>query len=177
MKMLSELKKLEKKVALSPVHKILLTTDGSITRILEALSGEEVKVETGTQRIINANKSIAKLLNINEGEDVNYRVVNLKNSKKTLVHAISYTPIKRLKNEFKEDIMKRDLPIGKIMSKLKIEARREINYFEITKASKKLANIFKIPINSLLLKRNYNIINQGKIMINITEIFPYEEFK
>lgn len=77
--MLSELKKLEKKVALSPVHKILLTTDGSITRILEALSGEEAKVETEVQRIIKANKSIAKLLNINEGEDVNYRVVNFKN--------------------------------------------------------------------------------------------------
>jgi len=175
--MIEELKELERKTYLSPVHKILLTTDGSITRILETLSGEKIEVETQVQRVIEASSEIAELLNISKNDEVNYRVVNLRTSKRILVHAFSYTPLKRIKKEFREDIMKRDLPIGKIMTKLKIESRREINYFDIIMANEKFARIFKIPLISPLLKRNYNIINQGKVMINITEIFPYEEFK
>lgn len=65
--MIRELKELGKKAKLSPIHKILLTTDGSITRVLEALEGEEVQVKTERQEIIKANSSIAKLLKIAVG--------------------------------------------------------------------------------------------------------------
>lgn len=175
--MIRELRELNKKAKLSPIHKILLTTDGSITRILEALEGEEIQVKTERQEIIKANSNIAKLLKIAVGEEVNYRAVNLQNSKGMLIHAISYAPLKRLKDEFRDEIMKEDTPIGKIMAKLKIEGRREIRGFEIIKANERLSRLFKIPLNSKLLKRNYDIIHRNKILINITEIFPYEVFK
>ncbi|MDI6654763.1 MAG: chorismate pyruvate-lyase family protein [Candidatus Hydrothermarchaeota archaeon] len=166
-----------KEIALSPVQKILLTTDGSITRILKALRGEEIKVETEKQEVIKADRKIARLLKINEGDEVNYRVVNLKDSNGVLIHAISYAPLRRLKKEFREDIMRRDVPIGRILAKLKIEARREIRNFGSMKADRKLSKLFGIPINALLLKRNYNIIHRNKILLNITEVFPYEFFR
>jgi beta-ribofuranosylaminobenzene 5'-phosphate synthase len=174
--MIQKLKLLEKNLWLSSTHKILLATDGSITRVLEALTGEEVKIATEVQEIIKASEEVAQLLGIARGEEVNYRVVNLKDSKRTLVHATSYTPLKRLKKEFAEDIMKKDVPIGKIMSKLKIEARREIRDFKIIKADEKLSKVFGISPDSVLLKRNYNIIHRNEILLNITEIFPYETF-
>jgi len=166
-----------KEIALSPIQKILLTTDGSITRILKALRGEEIKVETEKQEVIKADSKIARLLKINEGDEVNYRAVNLKDSNGVLIHAISYAPLRRLKKEFREDIMRRDVPIGRILAKLKIEARREIRNFGSMKADKKLSRLFGIPINALLLKRNYNIIHRNKILLNITEVFPYEFFR
>lgn len=174
--MMQKLKNLEKRAALSPVHKILLTTDGSITRVLEALRGEEVRVETIEQRVQPASRKTAKLLNVKEGEKVNYRVVNLRDSKAVLVHAISYAPISRLRPEFRADVMRRDMPIGRIMEKLKIEARREVKSFGIVWAKKELCKIFGIEKNALLLKRNYNIIHGRKILLNLTEIFPYEVF-
>lgn len=166
-----------KEIALSPIQKILLTTDGSVTRILEAIRGREIFVETEKQEVIKANKKIARLLKIKEGDEVNYRIVNLRDSGGVLIHAISYTPLKRLKKDFREDVMKRDVPIGKILAKLKLEARREIKNFGSLKANKKLSKLFGIPLNVLLLKRNYNIIHNNEILLNVTEIFPYEFFR
>ncbi len=166
-----------KEIALSPLQKILLTTDGSVTRILEAIRGREIFVETEKQEVIKADKKIAGLLKIKEGDEVNYRVVNLRDLSGVLIHAISYTPLKRLKKDFREDIMKRDVPIGKILAKLKLEARREIKNFGSLKADKKLSKLFGIPLNALLLKRNYNIIHNNEILLNVTEVFPYEFFR
>lgn len=70
-----------KEIALSPIQKILLTTDGSVTRILEAIRGREIFVETEKQEVIKANKKIARLLKIKEGDEVNYRIVNLRDRK------------------------------------------------------------------------------------------------
>ncbi|MBI5253387.1 MAG: DUF98 domain-containing protein [Euryarchaeota archaeon] len=165
------------KVPLSPLQKILLTTDGSVTRILEAIRGREIFVETEKQKIIKADKKIAGLLKIKEGDKVNYRAVNLRDLSGVLIHAISYAPLKRLRKEFREDVMKRDVPIGKILAKLKLEARREIKNFGSMKADKKLSTLFGIPVNALLLKRNYNIIHNNEILLNVTEVFPYEFFR
>lgn len=162
---------IEKKTALSPVQKILLTTDGSITRIFEALTGEEVTVDTEKQEVIPASDEIANVLKIGPGDEVNSRVVNLKNSKGVLVHATSYAPLSRIDDEFKDKIMKADAPIGKIMSELKIEARREITGCSVVHADKKLSDLFEVPEGSTLLQRNYNIIHRGKVLLNITEIF------
>ncbi len=165
------------KIPLSPIQKILLTTDGSVTKILEAVRGGEIKVKTKKQEVIKADRKIAKLLKIMEGDEVNYRVVNLQDSKAVLVHATSYAPLKRLRREFREDIMKKDVPIGKILARLRLETRREIRNFGSLKAGEKFSRLFGIPKNSLLLKRNYNIIHNNEILLNITEIFPYEFFR
>ncbi|RLI70140.1 DUF98 domain-containing protein [Archaeoglobales archaeon] len=161
---------------MKPIHKILLHTDGSITKILEAITGKNVEVETVKQEIIKADKKIAEILKIKENEDVNYRIVNLKVNDDVLVHAISYTPLIRLEKDFKDDLMKADIPIGKIMRKYKIEARREINWTKTEKADE-MAEIFGIEKGDLLLIRNYNIIHKGEILINITEYFPAKKFE
>lgn len=169
--MIHGLEEVEKEVALSPIQKILLTTDGSITRIFEALTGEEVTVDTEKQEVIPASDEIANVLKIEPGEEVNFRVVNLKDSKGVLVHATSYAPLKRIDEEFKDKIMKADIPIGKIMSELKIEARREITSCSVVKADQRLAEMFDVDEDSDLLQRNYNIIHKGVVLLNITEIF------
>jgi beta-ribofuranosylaminobenzene 5'-phosphate synthase len=169
--MIKGLDEVEKKVAISPVQKILLTTDGSITGIFEALTGEEVSVDTEEQKVIPASEEVAEVLNISAGEEINYRVVNLKNSKGVLVHATSCAPMKKIPSEFKDKITKADTPIGKIMRELKIEARREIVSCSVAVADEKLAGLFDVPEGSNLLKRNYNIIHKNEVLLNITEIF------
>lgn len=160
---------------MKPIHKILLTTDGSITVILEALSGKEIKVETVKQRVIQADETTANLLHIEKGGRVNYRIVNLKGGKEILAHAVSYTPLKRLGESFKDDLMKADIPIGKIINNHKLEVRREINWGKVESAGE-LAGVFDISKNDSILSRNYNVIHKNNILINITEYFPYSAF-
>ena len=103
-----------------------MTTDGSITAIIEAITQREVKVQTVEQKIVRADEKTSKLLNVGVGEDINYRVVYLKVDGDVYAKAVSYTPIKRLDDNFKEDLLRADITIGRIMRKHGIEARREI---------------------------------------------------
>jgi chorismate-pyruvate lyase len=171
MELLYELKKIESKISLSPVHKILLITDGSVTRILEALKGEKIRIETQKQEIINADEDISELLNVRVGEEVNHRIVNLVYSGGVLANATSYTPISRLEERFKEKILRADIPIGKILSGFKMEFRRELKELGVISADKNLAKLFEVKENSPILKRNYNIIYKKEILLNITELF------
>jgi len=169
--MLERLEELDREFPLSRVQRILLTTDGSVTRILEALRGEEIKVETEVQEIVGADKRTAQLLAVEEGDDVNYRVVRLLDSREVLVHATSYTPLSRLREEFREDVMRRDIPIGRIMQNLKIEARREIRDFGVLEAGEEEAGALGVPVGTKLLWREYDIICDGKTLLHIREVF------
>lgn len=160
---------------MNPIHRILMTTDGSITTIIEAVTQRKVDVETVEQRIVRADRDLAELLHINEGDEVNYRVVYLKAGGEIYAKAISYTPLKRLEDSFKEDLVRADIPIGKIMKKHGIEARREIRWSRISEDSR-LAEEFGVSRKEII-SRNYNIIHNGKILINITEFFPAEKFE
>lgn len=72
----SKIKELEEEydIELSTTQKILLSINGPITTILDVLYGE-VKLFMLGQHVEEANEDIAKLLNIDEGEEVDYREV------------------------------------------------------------------------------------------------------
>ena len=161
---------------LSLIQRILLSTDGSVTRILEAIYQEPVKVETLSQEVVKAGEALAAELGIAPEDEVNHRVVNLVNSQGVLIRAVSYAPLSRLSPDFKAPIMRRDEPIGRIMADLGIEARREVVGIDATTAEEELSRAFNIPIGSPLLRRRYNIIRRGEVFLNITEMFPYAFF-
>ena len=52
--------------------------------------------------------------------------ISTEESGEVLIYAISHTPVRRLSPDFKDDLMKADIPIGKIIRQHNIEARREI---------------------------------------------------
>ena len=168
-----EIKKEHAGFKLNPMHKVFLSLNCSLTAFLESIFGE-IRIKTLEQRITRADKKLAEALEIKENAELNYRIVVLFSvrSKRNLVHAISLTPIERIEPEFRDEIMKRDLPIGKIMEKLDIEARREINEIFYEKAGN-LAEIFSINKGDVLLGRKYSIIRNKKIMMKIEEKMPW----
>jgi beta-ribofuranosylaminobenzene 5'-phosphate synthase len=163
---------------LSPMQKFLLGTDGSVTQILEAITGAAVVIETRVQQIIDADPLIAKLLDIGQGDPVNYRVVEIKTSSngEVLIHAISHTPVSRLSPEFRDDLIKADIPIGRIIQNHRIEARREILNVRVSPATKETAGIFSLCGKEPLLIRQYRIIHKAEPLILIEEQFPYNRF-
>jgi len=176
----TEISKLEDAIGrLSPVQKMLLGTDGSVTRLLEIITESPVDIETLNQEVVPANESIARDLEVDVGDLVNYRVVKLKNSTtgETLIHAVSHTPLKRLESRFKEDLMRADVPIGTILKKHHIESRRELTNAGVVKDAVKLHNVFKVFSNEPLLSRGYKIIRGGFPLMSITETFPYNNFQ
>ncbi len=163
---------------LSSVQKILLGTDGSVTQLLESITGSEIAVKTRVQEIVPADRIIAERLLVDIGEQVNYRIVDLadKATGQVLIHACSHTPIARLSPDFKDDLMKADIPIGRIIKHHKIEARREILNARVSPASSDAGRIFSICSHEPLLSRQYRIIHGGSPLIFIEEQFPYNRF-
>ncbi|MFZ2074345.1 MAG: beta-ribofuranosylaminobenzene 5'-phosphate synthase [Methanoregula sp.] len=173
------LKEIEEHVGrLSPVQKILLGTDGSVTQLLESVTGHPVSVRTREQEIVKADTLAAERLNIARGDAVNHRIVELMDatSGEVLVYATSQTPVARLAPEFRDDLMKADIPIGKIIGRHHIEARREILTAQVTSAGDDVSGIFSICKNEPLLMRQYQIIHGGEPLIFIEEQFPYNKF-
>jgi chorismate-pyruvate lyase len=166
------LNEIKKELGLEPIQLMLLAHTGSMTVLLQALFGE-IKLETELQEIIAAQGEVAKILEISEGEPTNHRIVRLK-CDRNLVRAESFAPISRLEKGFKNDVMRKDTPIGKIMAKHGLESRREILGFSWFFADKKFSDSFDIALNSIVLRRNYNIIHKEKPLINISEVFPME---
>jgi chorismate-pyruvate lyase len=147
--------------------RICAGTDGSVTGLLEVLTGKSVKVETISQRVIKATKEIARLLDIETGEDVNDRLVALKVDDIVYVLAKSLAPINRMPEAVRADLMRADIPIGKILREHKLETRRDILKMEIVHR-----NFFgQLPV----LSREYKIIYENAVLMWINECFPVDE--
>ncbi|MFA5237795.1 MAG: beta-ribofuranosylaminobenzene 5'-phosphate synthase [Methanoregula sp.] len=173
------LKEIEDHVGrLSSVQKILLGTDGSVTQLLESVTGHPVSVRTREQVIVKADACAAERLNIAPGDEVNHRVVELFDTVtgEVLVYAKSQTPVARLDPGFRDDLMKADIPIGRIIERHHIEARREILSANVAPVQEDMSGIFSICTNEPLLSRQYQIIHGGEPLIFIEEQFPYNKF-
>ncbi|MCX9027405.1 MAG: chorismate pyruvate-lyase family protein [Candidatus Methanoperedens sp.] len=146
--------------------RICAGTDGSVTQLLEVLTGKGVKVETISQGIIKATKEIARLLDIETGEDVNDRLVTLKVDDIVYVLAKSLSPINRIPRGIRDDLMRADIPIGKILREHKLETRRDILKMEIVHR-----DFFgELPV----LSREYKIIYENAVLMWINECFPVD---
>ena len=68
---------------LSPMQKFLLGTDGSVTQILEAITGETGRTfETREQKIIPADRCNCRNARDRAGDPVNYRIVETQDAGK-----------------------------------------------------------------------------------------------
>ena len=60
---------------LSKAQQLLLMTDGSVTTLLEVITGKPVVVTTLLQQVVEADAERASALDVEEGDNINYRVV------------------------------------------------------------------------------------------------------
>ena len=131
-----------------------------------------------SRRSLPADRAAADNLSIAEGDPVNFRIVEIRTEEngEVLIYAISHTPIDRLSPEFSDDLMKADIPIGRIIKQHHIEARREILNARVLPATEEAGRLFSICKNEPVLSRQYQIIHAGKPLIFIEEQFPYNRF-
>ncbi|MDD5473544.1 MAG: chorismate pyruvate-lyase family protein [Candidatus Methanoperedens sp.] len=147
--------------------RICAGTDGSVTQLLEVLTGKRVEVKTLEQSVIKATPDIAKLLDIEVGEEVNSRLVTLDAGGTIYVLAKSLAPLKRLPKAMRDDLMRADIPIGRILREHKLETRRDILKMEIVRQ-----DFFgDVPV----LSREYRIIYENRVLMWINECFPVDD--
>ena len=146
--------------------RICAGTDGSVTQLLEVLTGKSVIVETISQNVVKASPQIAGLLGIEPGDDVNDRLVTLKVNDIIYVLAKSLAPINRIPGGVRDDLMRADIPIGRILREHKLETRRDILNIQIVHRDSSR----DLPV----LSREYKIIYENKVLMWINECFPVD---
>ncbi len=147
--------------------RICAGTDGSLTLLLELLTGKTVEVKTLEQSVVRATSDMAELLGTGTGDEVNSRLVTLSAVGTVYVLARSLAPIDRMPKAVRNDLMRADIPIGRILREHKLETRRDILKMEMVRS-----RFFgDVPV----LSREYRIIHNEKILMWINECFPVDE--
>ncbi|AOX00093.1 4-hydroxybenzoate synthetase [Moorena producens PAL-8-15-08-1] len=164
-------------VLLSPFQRILLTTNGTVTDMIEAYSGEAIKIKKLFEDKIQLEEDILPM-NLKKGTEVIARKVLLqgKMSDRTYVYADSILVLDRLNEKMRTQLLDTKTPIGKLWVENKVEIFKE--NVELGKEDAgDLADYFQIEPEDNLLYRTYCVISNNQYTMMITEKFPENNFR
>jgi len=163
---------LDRHGSLSRVQKILLATDGTVTRILEACAGEEMDLIKLAHSVLPWSSGDA-CLDLSEGDDVLSRMILLKGSEsgRTYLFAESQIVPGRLHPRLRHGLYHSDAPIGWLLWENRVETVRELMKWGVEPAGT-CSSHFEIDPREALVSRTYRIISQRQPIMLITEKFP-----
>jgi chorismate-pyruvate lyase len=155
---------------LSPRQKILLTTDGTVTQLLELLTGEKIRVRKLEHSMIAGGPPS---LGVSAGEPVLSRRILLCGAARPYMYAHSWLVPARMPREMQDAMLHTDTPIGKLWKSARLETFREIIDFR-RELDNNIAALF--GSDTPLLSRTYLIHAGGSPMGLIVEKFPAHLF-
>ncbi|MEM9542551.1 MAG: chorismate pyruvate-lyase family protein [Cyanobacteria bacterium P01_E01_bin.42] len=162
--------------SLSTFQRVLLTTDGTVTEMLEAYLLENMKVVKLGEGLVSTVKEIPPL-KLQRGTPIVERKILLqgKISHKNFLYAKSIIVPERLDEHFQDGLLKTKTPIGKLWLQHKVETFKEIIDSGKEPAGK-LADYFLIRPDDKILFRTYIVFTDRKPVMMITEKFPETYF-
>lgn len=157
---------------LTKLQRLLLTTDGTVTDIVETYAGERVRVCKLFQGLIEAGEAIPEM-ELEADAPILFRKILLQGriSGKSLLYAESVIAPDRLGAKIREQLLQAALPIGHLIIKNRIETFREILTWGKESAGP-LATYFGVPTAERVVFRTYRIFAGGRPIMMITEKFP-----
>ena len=148
--------------SLPPFLRVLLSTDGTVTKSLESFFWEPVSVANVEQKEIVLKESLP-FLGASKGQNVISRKVSLigEQSELTFAFAQSYICLDKIPETVREDLSVGKLGIGELLRECGLETYRDI--VDIGQS---------ISESGELIWRTYLIVIDHQPVIQITESFP-----
>lgn len=161
---------------LSPLQRILLIADGTVTNLLEVSLDERMEIVKLMEAAFPAAADIGAL-ELKAGQTVLERKILLqgKISKRNWLYADSLIALERLEPEFQDKLLNSHVPIGKLWLAHKTETHKEIIGARKEPAGE-LAGHFEIKAEDILLSRLYRVFCRKMPVMLITEKFPLSYF-
>ncbi|MFZ4665274.1 MAG: chorismate--pyruvate lyase family protein [Prochlorotrichaceae cyanobacterium] len=157
---------------LSTFQRIILTTDGTLTEILEAYLYEKIKLVKLAEAMMPLAENLP-ILSVEAGTPVIQRRILLqgKISHRNWVYAESVIVPDRLDERYRERLLKSEESIGRLWLEHRVETFKEI-VDSNREVSGDRAEYFRIHPTDLLLSRTYRVFSHGQPIMMITEKFP-----
>lgn len=156
----------------APFLRILLITDGTVTKSLEAYFWERIIVENIDQKPLQL-ESDNFWLDAKAKEMVLHREIRLvgEQSGKIYAYADSLLRLEEIEPDLREQLLAGTIGIGELLRDKGLETYREIVDMG-RDSSESINKILETADNSEYLYRTYRIISNHKPSILITENFP-----
>jgi chorismate-pyruvate lyase len=157
---------------LCAMQRILLTTDGTVTDMLEAYYREPMAVTPLAQEVVDTPHPVPEL-DVAAGQPVLQREILLRGklSGRKALHANTLIVLDRLPERLRVGLLEKQQPIGQLLLRDKLETYREIIRCE-RQAAGALAPHFDCYESAPLLSRTYVVTLGGRGIMRITERFP-----
>ncbi len=161
---------------LSIFQRIVLTTDGTLTELLEAYLCEKLQIVKLSEKSV-VNDQPLDYLDIQGGTEVIERKILLRGkiSRVNWIYAHSFIVPNRLDEKFRERLLVSQEPIGRLWVEHRAETFREI-VESAREVAGDLAEYFKIDREERLLSRTYRVFSNRQPIMMITEKFPESYF-
>lgn len=158
---------------LKPTQKLLLLSDGTMVRALNALFGKPARLEIIEQRDIVLDEKSATILKVSAGEKAIERTVWLDvgqgKQRRRVLHAISKFPISKIKPDLYQEIRLGQKPIGQIIQERLYSTWRdnlEIAHLPFPAVAKGL----ELPEETLFWARRYRLSFSEQVSAIICEV-------
>ena len=163
-------------VPLGLLQRILLTTDGTVTHILEAFTGEPIEVVKLSQTLGPWHPH-ESAISLTPADTVMRRSVLLRGrwSGRNLLHGDSIVAYDRIAPDVRAGLLDTDKGIGRVLFENHVETFREIIGWGEEPAGPFAAEL-GIDAEAALLFRTYRIMCQGRPIMLITERFTAAGF-
>lgn len=161
---------------LSSFQRILLTTDGTVTEILEAYLWEAIQIVKLYQDAIETDASVP-YLDIGPHSPALIRKVILRGkcSHKNYIYAESIVARDRLDERIQRGLTETQKPVGQLMLEARLETYREILTCRLEPAAE-VGEYFDIAPGANLISRTYRVFANRQPFMLITEKFPETAF-
>jgi chorismate-pyruvate lyase len=157
---------------LAPVQRMLLTSDGTLTDLLESYLLEPIEVKKlAEHRLWLGGESPLQLED--DGGEVCERRILLKGrtSRRHWLYAESLIVSRRIEERFGFELAATSKPIGRLWAEHRVETFKE-RIALYSEPAGPLAGYFTITTGEELLCRTYRVLSSGRPVMLITEKFP-----
>lgn len=161
---------------LSPFQRILLTTDGTVTEILEAYLFEPIQIVKLSEDTVSTTVDIPAL-DLPQGREIIKRKILLQGriSRKNFVYAESLIVPDRLEENFKYELLNTQVPMGRVWREKRMETFKEI-IDSALESAEHLSEYFQLEQDAKMLSRTYQVFSASRPIMIITEKFPESYF-
>jgi chorismate-pyruvate lyase len=161
---------------LSTLQRVLLSTPGTVTDILESYSGEPIGVAKVFESIVLLEQDRSEL-ELPAGHPVYRRHILLegKTTARRFLYAESLIVLDRLDKAFRDGLLRTGKPIGQLMRETRLETFRDILDYGQEPAGA-IAGHFRLDPGAELIWRTYRLLSGGRPIMLITEKFPESHF-
>ncbi len=157
---------------LTPLLRVLLVTDGTVTRVLEAYCGEPVAVQRLGQRQAPAGAAAGWLVCAAEDVAIHRQVMLTgMHSRKLFAYAESVIVPGRLTSAMRAGLENEPEGLGKILVDSAMETRREALWYGLEPAATPPEPVARLS-SGMFVVRSYRVFAEDRPMMMITERFP-----